>query len=37
MLLYINMKNYKGIVWADFLNVNIVLNLYSYKQTRVLY
>ena len=37
MLLYINMKNYKGIVWTDFLNVNIVLNLYSYKQTRVLY
>ena len=32
MLLYINMKNYKNIAYTDFVNVNIALNLHSYKE-----
>ena len=31
-LLYINMKDYKNIACTDFVNVNIDLNLHSYKE-----
>ena len=27
-----NMKNYKNNAYTDFLNVNIALNLHSYKE-----
>ena len=34
MSLYMNMKNYKNIVYTDFVNVNIALNLYSYEENQ---
>ena len=32
MLLYIDMKNYKNIACANFVNVNIALSLHSYEE-----
>ena len=32
MLLYIDMKHYKNIACANFVNVNIALSLHSYEE-----
>ena len=32
VIIYINMKNYENIECADFVNVNIALNLHFYEE-----